>query len=538
MTADNERTTIDEARTHMSSTPSATDRTREWADLRQRHLRPRPRTVHRPSGVHHVALLCSDVPATIEFYQGVLGFPLTELFENRDYTGSTHFFFDIGNGNALAFFDFPGLDLGPYGELLGGLHHLAISVPPARLTEIRSPARRCRGTPSTSSTKHPSTSADPTGNGSSSSPTPSATCTAPISAPPAVRIDSPPRARRATMSKTGSFNRDMNYIGDRITADAGDGWPVEAGRYRLVVAHACPWANRSLITHRLLGLDSAISVGIAGPLHDPSSWNFHLDPDGIDPVLGIHKLQEAFFNRYPDYPRGITVPAIVDIESVSVVTNDFPTIEADLSSEWSAFHRDGAPDLWPETHRDEIEEISELVFHDVNNGVYKCGFASTQEAYEQAYDALFARLDWLEEPTDRPPLPRRRHHHPGRHPTVDHPRPLRRRLPQPLQVQPEQADRDARPLGLRPGPPPDTRLRRHHRLPQHQGPLLRRPHQPQPEPYRPQGSDRRGLADRPWPGGSRRPPLRPRHRTFCLGPQLTTRWTPTQPTIRSPPTIR
>lgn len=200
------------------------------------------------------------------------------------------------------------------------------------------------------------------------------------------------------MNKTsGSFDRDMNYIPDRITVDGRDGWPVEAGRYRLIVAHACPWANRSLITHRLLGLDDAISVGVAGPLHDASSWNFHLDPGGLDPVLGLHKLQEAFFNRYPDYPRGITVPAIVEVASKSVVTNDFPLIEEDLSKEWSAFHRQGAPDLWPDAHRDEMETISDEIFHDVNNGVYKSGFASSQAAHEEAYDALFARLDQLEE---------------------------------------------------------------------------------------------------------------------------------------------
>lgn len=189
----------------------------------------------------------------------------------------------------------------------------------------------------------------------------------------------------------------MNYLGDRITPDAADGWPVEAGKYRLVVAHACPWANRSLITHRLLGLESAISVGTAGPLHDASSWNFHLDPDGLDPVLGIHKLQQAFFNRDPEYPRGITVPAIVDIGSVMVVTNDFNQIEADLSLQWTEFHRDGAPNLWPDEHLDEMHEVDQLVFNDVNNGVYKSGFASEQSAYEEAYDALFARLDWLEE---------------------------------------------------------------------------------------------------------------------------------------------
>ncbi|WP_344164989.1 VOC family protein [Kribbella yunnanensis] len=88
-------------------------------------------------GLHHVAVLCADVETTIRFYQGVLGFPLTEIVGNRDYEGSSHFFFDIGNGNLLAFFDFPGLDLGQYGEVLGGLHHLAISMEAARWAEAR-----------------------------------------------------------------------------------------------------------------------------------------------------------------------------------------------------------------------------------------------------------------------------------------------------------------------------------------------------------------------------------------------------------------
>ncbi len=116
----------------------SSSREQEWADLRRRYLRPkgeRPATTAR--GVHHVALLSQDVERTIRFYQDLLGFPLTDLFENRDSPGSTHFFFDIGNGNALAFFDFPSLDLGGYAEVLGGLHHLAISVPPDRWAELR-----------------------------------------------------------------------------------------------------------------------------------------------------------------------------------------------------------------------------------------------------------------------------------------------------------------------------------------------------------------------------------------------------------------
>ncbi|BEL08649.1 VOC family protein [Actinoplanes sichuanensis] len=105
--------------------------------IREEHLRPpgeRPQSTAR--GLHHTALISSDVEQTVRFYQDLLGFPLTELIENRDYPGSSHFFFDIGNGNLLAFFDLPGLDLGPYAEVLGGLHHLAISVEPSRWAEI------------------------------------------------------------------------------------------------------------------------------------------------------------------------------------------------------------------------------------------------------------------------------------------------------------------------------------------------------------------------------------------------------------------
>lgn len=116
--------------TEATDRTGSVDRTAEWDAMRSAHLAPREeRPVSTGRGVHHVALISTDVERTIGFYQGLLGFPLTELFENRDYPGSTHFFFDIGNGNSLAFFDFPGLDLGPYAEVLGGLHHLAISVP-------------------------------------------------------------------------------------------------------------------------------------------------------------------------------------------------------------------------------------------------------------------------------------------------------------------------------------------------------------------------------------------------------------------------
>jgi len=195
----------------------------------------------------------------------------------------------------------------------------------------------------------------------------------------------------------GEFERDADYLSDRITADGRDGWPVEAGRYRLVVSRACPWANRSIIVRRLLGLEDAISMGVCGPTHDARSWTFDLDPGGRDPVLGYERLQEAFFARDPEYPKGITVPAVVDVPTGQVVTNDYPQITLDLSTEWTAHHREGAPELYPEHLRDEMDALMLDVFKDVNNGVYRCGFAGSQEAYDRAYARLFDRLDALSE---------------------------------------------------------------------------------------------------------------------------------------------
>ncbi len=193
-----------------------------------------------------------------------------------------------------------------------------------------------------------------------------------------------------------SFERDTAYIPDRITKDNPE-WPVEPGRYRLVAALACPWATRAVIVREILGLQEVISLGLCGPTHDPDSWTFDLDPGGIDPVLGIERLQQAYFKRFPGYPKGITVPAMVDERTGSVVTNDFPWITHDFYFEWQEFHRPDAPNLWPEEVREEMEQVMRRIYTEVNNGVYRCGFAGSQEAYDTAYDRLWVALDWLEE---------------------------------------------------------------------------------------------------------------------------------------------
>jgi putative glutathione S-transferase len=193
------------------------------------------------------------------------------------------------------------------------------------------------------------------------------------------------------------FERDTAYLSTRITQDGRDGFPVEPGRYRLIVSRACPWANRSIIVRQLLGLEDVISMGVASPTHGDESWNFDLDPGGCDPVLGIHELREAYLRRDNSYDKGVTVPALVDLRTGEVVTNDPHQITVDLSTEWKPYHRAGAPDLYPADKREEIDAVIDVVYRDVNNGVYEAGFAGSQEAYEAAYKSLFARLDWLEE---------------------------------------------------------------------------------------------------------------------------------------------
>lgn len=206
-----------------------------------------------------------------------------------------------------------------------------------------------------------------------------------------------------------NFKRSGPHFRDRITAGAShevggassDGpdrnghWPVQPGRYRLIVNRACPWASRAVIVRRLLGLEDALSMGVTDPIQDEKSWRFTLDPDGRDPVLGIRYLAEAYDARETGYPNGVSVPAIIDVPSGKLVTNDYPQLTLDLSTEWVAHHRLGAPQLYPEPLRAEIDEVNDGVFGDVNNGVYRAGFASSQNDYEKAYRRLFDRLDAL-----------------------------------------------------------------------------------------------------------------------------------------------
>lgn len=198
------------------------------------------------------------------------------------------------------------------------------------------------------------------------------------------------------ITKDGAFNRQKNRFTTPFGDQSGE-LPVEAGRYRLLWAKICPWAHRAVIVRELLGLQDVISLGTASPVRTENGWEFSLDEGGVDPVLGIRYLPDIYAETDPEYSGRATVPTVVDVLERKVVNNDYFRLTNYFETAFKPFHKEGAPDLYPQHLQAEIDEFNELLFHEVNNGVYKAGFAHSQAAYEQAYDVLFTRLDQLEE---------------------------------------------------------------------------------------------------------------------------------------------
>jgi putative glutathione S-transferase len=198
------------------------------------------------------------------------------------------------------------------------------------------------------------------------------------------------------ISATGRFVRQPNAFRDRITADGSSGYRAEPGRYHLYVSFACPWAHRSIIVRRLTGLEDVVGMTVVDPIRDERGWAFREGPDhGPDQVNGFQFLSEAYLATDPAYDGRYTVPVVWDRQTRRIVTNDYPVISTQLATEFDAFARNRI-DLYPEPLRDEIEALGAVIFDNVNNGVYKAGFATTQEAYDEAVEALFATLDDLE----------------------------------------------------------------------------------------------------------------------------------------------
>jgi glutathionyl-hydroquinone reductase len=193
------------------------------------------------------------------------------------------------------------------------------------------------------------------------------------------------------ISDGGRFVRQPNRFTTLIEADGEH--PPEPGRYQLYASYACPWAQRSLIVRELLGLQDVVGVTIVDPIRDEKGWRV----PGGDPVTGMEYLSELYLATDPDYRGRYTVPCVWDITTKRLVTNDYPQITLTLETAFTPWHAEGAPDLYPAGLREEIDALNAVIFDGFNNGVYKAGFATSQEAYDDAVTKVFTTLDVLEE---------------------------------------------------------------------------------------------------------------------------------------------
>ena len=197
------------------------------------------------------------------------------------------------------------------------------------------------------------------------------------------------------INKTTGVVENRKFVFDRLFGEGKDNLPVEADRYRLIWMPGCPHSNKAVITLRLLGLDRVISIGECGVLRDPRGWVFSEDIGEVDPVLKIHYLDDAYLKGDPEFTGRSTVPAIVDVTTGALVQNDPINIPKYFVRDWKKYHKENAPDLYPENLRDEIDEWSDYINKEVN--AYGCGFARNQETFDAAFDSYFAALDTLEE---------------------------------------------------------------------------------------------------------------------------------------------
>lgn len=199
------------------------------------------------------------------------------------------------------------------------------------------------------------------------------------------------------VDEKGFFKRQKNRFDTPFGNKEGQ-LPVEAGRYRLIWAKGCHWSNRASIIRELLGLEDAISINLVGKgKHDKNlGWEFVYDENNVDPVLDVQFLSELYNNADPEYTGRPTVPAVIDIKTKKVVNNDYVWLTNYLENEFKEFHKVGAPDLYPEGLRSEIDKFNDYLFDNVNNGVYKAMFAKSIEAYNDAFNHLYDAFDEIE----------------------------------------------------------------------------------------------------------------------------------------------
>jgi glutathionyl-hydroquinone reductase len=201
----------------------------------------------------------------------------------------------------------------------------------------------------------------------------------------------------AEQSEDGDFVRQEDAFAGRVSADGGTGFRAEAGRYHLYVSLACPWAHRTIVVRRLKRLEDAIGLTVVDPIRtDEEGWAFREGPgSSSDPLNGFKLLSEAYYVSDPHYRGRFTVPVLWDKQTKRIVSNNDDDIMRMLETEFDAFG-DASLDLYPRQHRAEIDELNAWIYETLNNGVYRAGFASSQQVYESAARTVFATLDRLE----------------------------------------------------------------------------------------------------------------------------------------------
>ena len=200
-------------------------------------------------------------------------------------------------------------------------------------------------------------------------------------------------------STSGEFRRIASVFRDRITADGSSGYPAAAGRYHLYVGYHCPWAHRTIMFRALKKLEHAISISYCLPYFRENGWTFELRPEcpdcTLDQINNFHYLYQAYIKADPHYTGKVTIPVLWDKETNKIVNNESSEIIRMFNSEFVGIAGDDT-DYYPEPLRKEIDAVNDFIYTNVNNGVYRCGFARSQKAYDEAYDALFSALDQLE----------------------------------------------------------------------------------------------------------------------------------------------
>jgi len=199
--------------------------------------------------------------------------------------------------------------------------------------------------------------------------------------------------------QSGQFQRIASSFRNRITRDGSSGFPAEAGRYHLYVGYHCPWAHRTIIYRALKGLEDAISMSYCLPWFRENGWTYEQRPDypdcTADEINGFHYLYEAYAAADPGYTGKVTIPVLWDKQTRQIVNNESSEIIRMLNTEFVGVAGNDL-DFYPEPLRAEIDELNAMIYPAINNGAYRCGFARTQQAYEQAWDELFGAFDQLE----------------------------------------------------------------------------------------------------------------------------------------------